>query len=131
MAYKLINAHDVREGTTILVDGAPCTAKGNDISKTGKHGASKCRIECIGVLDDKKRIVAVPGHERFEVPLIEKKKGQVLSISGNKASIMDSDSFETLEIPFSEELRSEVAEGKQVEYWIVENVKIIKRVMSS
>jgi translation initiation factor 5A len=72
MSFKLINAHDVKDGTNIIVDNAPCTARGNDISKTGKHGASKCRIECIGILDGKKRIVAVPGHERFEVPLVEK-----------------------------------------------------------
>lgn len=115
MAYKLINAHDVKEGTSIIVDGSPCTARGNDISKTGKHGASKCRIECIGVIDGKKRIVAVPGHERFEVPLIEKKKAQILSVSGEKASVMDSESFETFEIPISEEVREDVAEGKSAE----------------
>lgn len=129
MAYKLINAHDIKEGTSIIVDGAPCTARGNDISKTGKHGASKCRIECIGVIDGKKRIVAVPGHERFEVPLIEKKRGQILSVSGDTASVMDSESFETLEIPISEEIRQDVSEGKQAEYWLVDGVKVLKRVM--
>ena len=129
MAFKLINAHEVREGTNIIVDNAPCTARGNDISKTGKHGASKCRIECIGILDDKKRIVAVPGHERFEVPMIEKKRGQILSISGNIASMMDSESFETLDIPFSEEIKEQIAEGKNVEYWIVDEIKIIKRII--
>jgi translation initiation factor 5A len=129
MAWKLTNAHDCREGTNIIVDGAPCTVRGVDISKTGKHGASKCRIECIGVLDDKKRIVAVPGHERFEVPLIEKKKGQILSVSGNTASIMDSESFESFEIPISEEIKESVSEGKQAEYWEVDGVKILKRIM--
>jgi translation initiation factor 5A len=129
MAFKLINAHDVKAGTTIMVDKSPCTARGNDISKTGKHGASKCRIECIGILDGKKRIVAVPGHERFEVPLIEKKKGQILSVSGETANVMDSESFETLEIPVSEEVKQDAQEGKQIEYWIVDGIKIIKRVI--
>ncbi|MBU3913015.1 MAG: translation initiation factor IF-5A [Nanoarchaeota archaeon] len=130
MAFKLINAHDVKEGTSIIVDGAPCTARGNDISKTGKHGASKCRIECIGVLDGKKRIVAVPGHERFEVPLIEKKRGQILSVLGDTASVMDSESFETFEIPISEDVREEAAEEKQCEYWIIDGIKVLKRVMN-
>ena len=128
MSYKLINAHDVKDGTSIIVDGAPCVSRGNDISKTGKHGASKCRIECIGMLDGKKRIVAVPGHERFEVPLVEKKKGQILSVSGSTASVMDSDSFETLDVPFTEELKEEVQEGRQAEYWLIDGVKILKRV---
>lgn len=128
MAYKLTNAHDVKEGNAIIIDGAPCIVKGNDISKSGKHGASKCRIEAVGILDDKKRIVAVPGHERFEVPLIEKKKGQVLSVTGDKASVMDADSFETFDIAIGEEIKNEVQEGKQVEYWEVDGVKILKRV---
>jgi len=127
MAYKLTNAHDVKEGNAIIIEGAPCIVKGNDISKSGKHGASKCRIEAVGILDDKKRIVAVPGHERFEVPLIEKKKGQILSVTGDKASVMDSESFETFDILIDEEIKNEVQEGKQAEYWEVDGVKILKR----
>lgn len=128
MAFKLINAHDVREGTSIIVDGSPCIARGNDISKTGKHGASKCRIEAIGIIDGKKRIVAVPGHERLEVPLIEKKRGQILSIAGNIATIMDSESFENFDIQIGEDIKDEVQEGKQAEYWIIDGVKVIKRI---
>lgn len=126
MAFKLINAHDVKDGTNIIVDGAPCTARSNDISKTGKHGASKCRIECIGIIDGKKRIVAVPGHERFEVPLVEKKRGQILSVSGSTASVMDSESFETFDLSFPEDVE-DVREGKQAEYWVVDGVKVLKR----
>jgi translation initiation factor 5A len=129
MAYKLINAHDTKEGSAIIIEGAPCIVRSNDISKTGKHGASKCRIGAIGVIDGKKRIVAVPGHERFEVPLIEKKKGQILSISGDKASIMDSESFESFDISVGEELENEIGEGKQVEYWVIDGVKVLKRAM--
>ncbi len=129
MTYKLVDATDVKSGTTIMIDGAPCTVKSIDISKSGKHGASKCRIEAIGIFDDKKRVIAVPGHERFEVPLIEKRKAQVLSIMGEKAGVMDSESFESFELSIPESLRSEVKEGVQVEYWNVEGTKVIKRVL--
>ena len=128
MVYKLINAHDVKEGSSIIIENAPCTVKSNDISKSGKHGASKCRIEAIGILDGKKRIVAVPGHERFEVPLIEKKRCQILSVSGNKTSVMDSESFETFDIAIDEEIKSQVQEGKQAEYWEIDGIKLLKRV---
>ncbi len=128
MAYKLINATEAKEGSFIIIEGAPCVVRGIDISKTGKHGASKVRMEAVGIFDDKKRVAAMPGHERLEVPLIEKKKGQVLSI-GEKASIMDVESFETIEIPFSAEIKEQLKEGAQVEYWDVEGSKIIKRVM--
>src|SRR3989338_3858932 len=104
MAFKLINAHDLKPGNYIILDGAPCAVKSVDISKTGKHGASKVRVEAMGLIDDKKRVMAMPGDSRLEVPLVEKKRGQVLSI-GEKASIMDLDSYETLEVSFSEEFK--------------------------
>src|SRR3989338_2263345 len=78
MVLKIIDATQIKTGTVFMVDGVACNAKSNDISKTGKHGASKCRIEAIEIFSGKKKIIAVPGHERFDVPLIEKHKGQVL-----------------------------------------------------
>ena len=130
MAYKLINATAARSGTAIIIDGEPCIVKSIDISKTGKHGASKVRIEAIGVFDDKKRVIARPGHERFEVPMIDKRKAQVLSIGDKSVNVMDVESFETMDLPISEELKSQAQEGAQVEYWEVDTRKIIKSLFS-
>lgn len=130
MALKIITAHDAKPGTTILIDGNACIVKNCDISKTGKHGASKCRIEAIGILDDKKRVVAVPGSEKFDVPLIEKKKAQILSINatGDMANVMDLESFENMDIAIIEEARADMKPEDQVEYMIIdERLKVIKR----
>ena len=127
MAFKLITAAQARAGTAILVDGVPCMVKSNDISKTGKHGHAKCRIEAISVLDGKKKVFVTGGHERLECPLILKNKGQVLSIAGDKASVMDLESFETIEIAIPEEIKEDLKDGDQVEYWDAEGNKIIKR----
>jgi len=130
MVLKLITAHECKSGTTIMVDGNACVVRSNDTSKTGKHGASKCRIEAIGILDDKKRVVAVPGSERFDVPLIEKKKAQVLSIApdGAMANVMDMETFENIDLPIVEEAKGTFNSGDQVEYMIVdEKIKVIKR----
>ena len=40
---------------------------------------------------------------------------------------MDLESFETLEIIIPEELKPELADGDQIEYWDVEGIKMIKR----
>lgn len=128
MVLKVISATEARTGTTIMVDGEACTVRSVDTSKTGKHGASKCRIECIGILSGKKKIVAVPGHERFDVPFIDKKKAQVLSVSDESASIMDLESYETIDVPFLAELKDQLAAEKQVEYWDIEGKKSIMRV---
>jgi len=126
---SLIDAVNVKVGNNILVDGVSCTVKSIDISKSGKHGASKCRIEAVGITDDKKKIVAVPGSERFEIPMIEKRRAQVLSFDKLKgtASIMDLENFETIEAKISEELLKDLEENRNVEYWDVDGKKIVKR----
>jgi len=126
---KLIDATQAKSGTSILIDGDAYTVRSNDISKTGKHGHAKCRIEAVGIINGKKKVMAVPGHERFEVPMIEKRKGQILSVSGDKASVMDLESYETIDLAYEEELKGKLAAEKQVEYWDVEGEKIIKRVL--
>ena len=126
MSYKIIDATAARTGTVIILDGEPCTVKSIDISKTGKHGHAKARIEAVGVLDGKKRVIAVPGHERFEVPLINKRKAQVLSIEEDKVTSMDLESFETIEL-IKPELDEPINSGDQVEYWEIDGRTIIKR----
>ena len=127
MVLRLISATEIKSGTTILVDNEAYTARSNDISKTGKHGASKCRIEAISIFTGKKKIVAVPGDTRFEVPNIDKRKAQVLNVGEGTASIMDLESFETIDLDCPEEIKNELSENSSVEYWDIEGRKVVKR----
>ncbi|VVB83651.1 Translation initiation factor 5A [uncultured archaeon] len=126
MVLKIINATEAKVGTNIIVDGEPCTIKKIDTSKTGKHGHAKCRIEAVGIISEQKKVFVIPGHDRLEIPLVEKRKGQVLSV-GDKVSLMDLENFETLEVDCPEEIKSELAGNDTAEYWDVEGVKVIKR----
>ncbi len=126
MVLKIINATEAKAGTNILVDGEACVIKKCDISKTGKHGHAKCRIEAVGLISGNKKVFVIPGHDRIEVPMVEKKKAQVLSL-GDNVSVMDLESFETLEIPCDEEIKAELEVNSNVEYWDIEGDKIIKR----
>lgn len=129
MVLRLIDAYGAKPGTTVMIDDEAYTVRSNDISKSGKHGASKCRIEAINVLTGNKKVLACPGSDRFEVPMIEKKRAQVLSISNEKASIMDLENYETIELPYLAELKDKLAPEKQVEYWDIEGKKVIMRVI--
>ncbi len=129
MVLRLIEATQAKPGVTITIDGEPYSVKSNDISKTGKHGASKCRIEAIGIFSGKKKVTAVNGGEKFEVPLVEKHRAQILNISEDKVSVMNLASYETLELPFIESVKSELAPEKEVEYWDVEGKRVIMRVL--
>jgi len=128
MVLKIIGATDAKVGTNIILDGISCVVKKMDVSKTGKHGHAKCRIEAVPLLGGSKKVLVIPGHDRFEVPLVEKRKAQILSKGDKKVSVMDSESFETLEIDCpDEEVFAELEESGNCEYWDVENVKVIKR----
>lgn len=129
MVLKLIDAHGAKVGTTIMINGEAYTVRSNDISKSGKHGASKCRIEAVNLITGNKKVLACPGAERFEVPMIEKRKAQVLSITNDSASVMDLESYETIEVPFIQDLKEQLVPEKQVEYWDIEGKKIIMRVL--
>lgn len=126
MVLKIIEATEIRVGTNIIVDGIPCTVKNIDISKTGKHGHSKARIEAVGIITGHKKVFVSPGHDKFEVPFVDKRKAQVLSIA-EKANVMDLENFETFDVDCSEELKKQLEENSNIEYWNVEGEKIVKR----
>jgi len=127
MVHKLIHATQARSGTTILIEGVACNVRSNDVSTTGRHGHAKCRIEAISILDGKKKVIVAGGHDRFEVPLINKNKAQVLSVMEDKVSVMDLGSYETFELPIPKELKEQIKDGDEVEYWDVEGTKVIKK----
>jgi len=124
----MINATEARVGTNIMIEGHPYTIKKIDISKTGKHGHAKARIEAVGIINGQKKVFVIPGHDKLEVPLLNKRKGQVLSIA-EKVNIMDLENFETIEIACPEEIKSQLEENSNVEYWDIEGKKIIKRAL--
>lgn len=128
MVLKLVEMTQLRKGSYVLIEGSPCEVSKIDISKTGKHGHAKARIEAIGVIDGKKRIIVKPGNEKIAVPLIEKKKGQILTVNA-KASMMDIESYETVEAAVPDEMRERLKEGMQVEYWDIEGQRVIKRII--
>jgi len=128
MVLKIINATEARVGTNILLDGKPFTVKKIDTSKTGKHGHAKCRIEAVGILDGNKKVFVIPGHDRLEVPNVDKRKGQVLSKADGKASVMDLESFETIDIDCPDkEVYDSLEDGGNCEYWDIEGERLIKR----
>jgi len=121
------DAGSLKVGNYILMDNVPCVIKSIQISKTGKHGHAKCRIEAIGIINDDKKIMVMPGHEKVDVPIVEKRSGQILSITGSIVNLMDSESYETLDIALPEELKDDLKEGDNVMYWVVAGQKVIKQ----
>ncbi|RLE55100.1 MAG: translation initiation factor IF-5A [Thermoprotei archaeon] len=119
MAVKPVSAGSLKEGSFIVIDGEPCKIVEIEKSKTGKHGSAKCRIVAIGIFDGVKRSIVVPADAQVEVPVVNKKVGQVIAVTGDMVQVMDLSTYETYELPMPEEedLRSRLAPGIEVEIW--------------
>ena len=130
MEKKLVSVGTLKKGDTIIIDDAPCKITDTATSRPGKHGHAKVNLTAVGILDGKKRQIVMPGHDRVEAPIIEKKSAQILSISGNSANVMDMETYETFDMEIPEELKEEVKEGKEVLYWTIMGAKVMKQVKS-
>ena len=117
----MVMAKFVKVGTYIMIDDEPCRVISMQKSKTGRHGSTKTRIEAVGAFDSKKRLLLKPGASELEVPVIEKKSAQVISVSGEIAQLMDLQDYSTFEVSIPEELRGKLDSGTEVVYWKIGN----------
>ena len=118
----------LKAGGYVIIDGVACKINKIDTSKTGKHGHAKCRIDASSLIDNSRKVIVLPGHDKIDVPIVEKKNARVLSILGDTATVMDEKTFETFELKIPEELKNQVKEGVGVIYWEIMDDKIIKEV---
>jgi translation initiation factor 5A len=119
---------NLQPGRYCVIDDEPCKVLSVTHSVSGKHGGAKSRLEAIGLFDNRKRSIVKPADAEMEVPIIEKKVGQVVAIAGNNAQIMDMTDYETFDLPIPEELKDKVVQGKEVSYWIIMGKKMLVEV---
>ena len=122
---RQVSAGNIKPGNYILLDNVACVVKDIQKSKTGKHGASKCRIEAVGIIKSEKKVALYSGSDNVQVPIVEKKNAQVLSIQGDIATVMDMTTFESFDLKIPEEIKSEVQEGANISYWIIMDEKVM------
>ena len=123
-------AGSVKPGSFIILDGEPCRVVSTEKSKPGKHGSAKVRIVAIGIFDGSKRTFVGPAGAQIEIPMVEKRTGQVISVTPDGIQIMDLSTYETFEVspPKEDDLREKLAPGVEVEYWVILGRKKIMRV---
>jgi translation initiation factor 5A len=123
MAKQQSEVRDLDEGSYVMIDDAPCQIDAYSTAKPGKHGSAKARIEAQGVFDGKKRSLSQPVDAKIWVPIIERKQGQVVSVSGDDAQVMDLETYETftMRVPGDEDLSPD----DEIEYLEMESQRKI------
>ena len=118
---------ELRIGRYVLIDGIPCKVVDIDISSPGKHGSAKMRVTAIGIFDGQKKTILKPSDSDVEVPVINKKKAQVVSVEGTSAQVMDLETYEVFALPIPEELQGKLKSGNEVELLEAMGNKAISR----
>lgn len=127
MADKTVTLiKDLKPNGFVIIDGVPCRVERVQSSTSGKHGHAKIRLDAIGLFDNTRKSIIAPSHENIEVPIVEKKRGQVISITGNKSQIMDLATYEVMEMDIPEERKDKIRQGEEIEYFEVLDIKTLK-----
>ena len=127
MATKVVEIKTLKQGKYLVLDGEASKIISISTSSPGKHGAAKARIEAVGLFDNQKRSLVKPVNAKVDVPIIDKRVGQVIALMGEEVQLMDLETYETIDLPIPEELKDEIVEGKEVEYIeAMGNMKIMR-----
>ena len=111
-----VEVRQLREGGYVIIDDEPCEILSISVSKPGKHGAAKARIDAMGIFDSQKRSIVQPVTAKIYVPIVERKRAQIISVTGNVAQLMDMETYETFELEIPNELKDKMEPGKEVMY---------------
>lgn len=139
---KIVDISKVKKGSHIIHNGEVYKVLDIVHSKAGKHGHGKYRMKAVSVLTGKKKSIVMASGNKVDVPIIDKRNAQVLTIEDQTetvagetikkkvANVMDTESYETFNMKVPEDLMKQVKEGSKVVYWDVMGTKLMKQVIS-
>jgi translation initiation factor 5A len=115
MAREQTEVRELQEGRYVMIDDVPSEITSYSTAKPGKHGSAKASIDAKGVFDAKKRSLSQPVDAKVWVPIIERKQGQIVSVSGpDEAQVMDLETYQTITMSVPEEENLEADD--EIEY---------------
>ena len=106
----------LKVGSYVIIDDEPCEIVSMSTSKPGKHGAAKARIDAIGIFDGQRRSIVQPVTSKTYIPIVERKRAQVMTVTGGVAHLMDLETYETFELTVPDAIADRVEEGKEIVY---------------
>jgi translation initiation factor 5A len=124
---QLAEVRTLKVNRYMIIDEEPCKILSISTSKPGKHGEAKARIEAVGIFDGQKKSVVHPVKHKIHVPIIDKRNAQILALMGDQVQLMDLETYETFEMPITDEYKGKLEPGKEVLYLVALGRKKITR----
>lgn len=128
MSTEQAEVRELKEGRYVNIDDEPCKILSISTSKPGKHGEAKARIEAIGIFDGNKKSVVYPVKHKVQVPIIDKRQAQVVSLHGAEVQLMDLETYEMFQLPIPEDMKDSLQAGSDIQYIVAMGRKKITRV---
>ena len=126
--WSQAEVRELKEGRFVVIDEEPCKILSITTSKPGKHGEAKARIDAVGLFDEKKRSIVHPVTHKVQVPMIDKRKAQILAITVEEVQLMDLENFENFSLHITEEFQGQLHPGEEVLYMIAMGRRKIMKV---
>ena len=109
----------LKVGRYIVIDDEPCKLVEYITSKPGKHGEAKARMVAIGLFDKQKRSLVHPVKHKVKVPLVDRRKAQILANMGAEVQMMDLEDYNTFNVPLTDipdKFHSNMEPGNEIVY---------------
>ena len=107
---------ELKVGRYVNIDDEPCKIISIDTSKPGKHGSAKANIVATSIFTGAKKSLVGPVSTKCQVPVIDKRKGQVLYTQDNEISLLDIETNETVTMEITEDHECSIEPGAEILY---------------
>lgn len=107
-------------GRYVNIDDSPCKIISITTSKPGKHGSAKASLVATDIFTGAKKSLNAPVSAKVDVPVIDKRKGQIISMdeSNGEVQIMDLETYETFTMAINEDHTCVLSDGAEVLYLV-------------
>ena len=116
MSWTIAEVRELKVNRYMVIDDEPCKIIDITTSKPGKHGEAKARIVAIGVFSGQKKSIVHPVKHKIHIPMVDKRKAQVLSLMGDEVQLMDMDTYETFNVVIPDEFKGKIEPGTELQY---------------
>ena len=116
--WEMKEIRELKVGRYVNIDEEPCKIISINTSKPGKHGSAKANIDAASIFTGAKKSLVGPVSTKVQVPLIDKRKGQIISVQGDEVQIMDLETYENFTMTINDDHECTIEDGAEVMYII-------------
>jgi translation initiation factor 5A len=118
----MATAEDLKKGECIIINNGIYKITRKEVVAVGTHSHSKTKIYVVPIEGGGEKNYIYNHQDKVEIPEIENRVGQIISIGENSLQVMDTKTYETLEVLSNQEILDKAEEGKILFFFTYQGV---------